>query len=363
MGTSIALAATHHPQSDGQSERAIQTLIQLLRCYSEEQQDEWERLLPLFQYALNDAFCNATGTTPFRIILGKDPRSPFRFVTGEELRETPLGPLEQEADLSRRLGVVNDFVRRRQEEVNQRLKDRYDRTRVQLEFKKGDLVLLSTRSHPKLAGKRKQGRIRVGPYVIKGKRNANAYVLDGLPPGIPQVQNVTFLFPYHTTPVRFATRPSTQAAEPIEVEGELEWEVEEVSDYRQQRNGIRRYLVKWVGTPQKQWLPEDAMQHCTREIRRFFLRAGQPLPPEVNEFCLSSEKKKGQEGADWETERPLPFQHKASEAGSALRDRGKSLVRGAQPEDHGEVNGGKSPREEGEQPLPVDILPFAWEED
>ena len=163
MGTSVALAATHHPQSDGQTERSIQTLIQLLRCYSEERQDEWEQMLPLFQYALNDAYCEATGTTPFRVVLGRDPRSPFRFLTGEEIREVPLGPLELEAELSRRLVTVNDFVRRKQEEVAQRMQDRYNRTRVQLEFKPGDLVLLSgTRSHPKLAGKRKQGRIRVG---------------------------------------------------------------------------------------------------------------------------------------------------------------------------------------------------------
>ena len=87
--------------------------------------------------------------------------------------------------------------------VAARLKDRFDRTRALLEFQKGDLVLLSTRSHPKLAGKRKQGRIRVGPYVIKGKRNDNAYILEGLLPGIPTVQNVTYLFPYHTTPLRF----------------------------------------------------------------------------------------------------------------------------------------------------------------
>ena len=73
METSVALAATHHPQSDGQTERTIQTLIQLLRCFSEEQQDEWQKLLLLFQYALNDAFCDATGTTPFRVILGMDP--------------------------------------------------------------------------------------------------------------------------------------------------------------------------------------------------------------------------------------------------------------------------------------------------
>ena len=57
--------------------------------------------------------------------------------------------------------------------------------------------------------------------------------------------------------MRFASRPEPSAAVPVEVDGELEWEVEEVSDFRQQKNGYRRYLVKWAGSPQKQWLPEE----------------------------------------------------------------------------------------------------------
>ena len=34
LGSTVALASTHHPQSDGQSERAIQTLLRLLRCFA-----------------------------------------------------------------------------------------------------------------------------------------------------------------------------------------------------------------------------------------------------------------------------------------------------------------------------------------
>ena len=93
LGTNIALAATHHPQTDGQSERTIQTFIRLLRCFTEQQQEQWEQMLPLFEFALNDAHCDATGSTPFRVLYGRDPTTPFRFVRGEEIREAPLGPL------------------------------------------------------------------------------------------------------------------------------------------------------------------------------------------------------------------------------------------------------------------------------
>ena len=62
------------------------------------------------------------------------------------------------------------------------------------------------------------------------------------------------------------------------MEGELEWEVEEVVGYHLMRNGRRRYKVKWAGTPQTQWLPEEEMGHCTRVLREYFEREGLPLP-------------------------------------------------------------------------------------
>ena len=46
LGTPVALAASHHPQTDGQTERTIQTLTRLFRCFAEEQKEEWEKLLP-----------------------------------------------------------------------------------------------------------------------------------------------------------------------------------------------------------------------------------------------------------------------------------------------------------------------------
>ena len=302
LGTNIALAATHHPQTDGQSERTIQTLIRLFRCFTEQQQGQWEKMLPLFEFALNDAHCDATGSTPFRVLYGKDPTTPFRFVRGEEIHDPPLNPSQQEAELNRRLGEVNTFIRQRQEEVAARMKERFDRARRVLIFEPGDLVLLSTKSHPRLEGNRKQGRIRIGPYVIKAQRNANAYELEGLPAGIPAVQNITFLTPYHTTPIRFADRPAIAGTQPELIDGELEWEVEKILDYRQNRRGQRRYLVQWAGTPQQQWMDEELLNHCTQAIRDYFEQEGLPLPAAVKEFCLSAEAEDGQSLHDTDSE-------------------------------------------------------------
>ena len=81
LGSKPALASPHHPQSDGQTERSIQTFLRLIRTYASLQENTWEELLPLFQFSLNDSYCEAIQSTPFRVLFGSDPVAPNRLVT------------------------------------------------------------------------------------------------------------------------------------------------------------------------------------------------------------------------------------------------------------------------------------------
>ena len=81
MGSRSALATAHHPQTDGQSERTIQTLIRLIQTFASEKMNEWEELLPMLQFSFNDAYCESTKSTPFRVLYGRDPVSPARLLT------------------------------------------------------------------------------------------------------------------------------------------------------------------------------------------------------------------------------------------------------------------------------------------
>ena len=64
---------------------------------------------------------------------------------------------------------------------------------------------------------------------------------------VPSTQNITFLSPFHPNVVQFTTRPTEEIAIPEVIDGEPEWEIEKVTDFRQARDGSRRYKVKWVG--------------------------------------------------------------------------------------------------------------------
>ena len=55
----------YHPEGDGQTERTNQTLKQYLRVYCNYQQSNWSDLLPIAEFACNNAPNATTGLSPF----------------------------------------------------------------------------------------------------------------------------------------------------------------------------------------------------------------------------------------------------------------------------------------------------------
>ena len=63
----------YHPEGDGQTERTNQTLEQYLCIYCNYQQDNWSSLLPLAEFAYNNAPHATTGISPFFANKGYNP--------------------------------------------------------------------------------------------------------------------------------------------------------------------------------------------------------------------------------------------------------------------------------------------------
>ena len=55
----------YHSEDDGQTECTNQTLEQYLHVYCNYQQDNWSKLLPLAEFAYNNAPSATTGVSPF----------------------------------------------------------------------------------------------------------------------------------------------------------------------------------------------------------------------------------------------------------------------------------------------------------
>ncbi|XP_068328272.1 uncharacterized protein [Pyrus communis] len=80
----------HGVPTDGQSERTIQTLEDMLRYSVLLFSDPWHKRLDLMEFAYNNSFHSSIGMTPFEALYGKSCRAPLCWLeVGERVLEGP----------------------------------------------------------------------------------------------------------------------------------------------------------------------------------------------------------------------------------------------------------------------------------
>ncbi|GJT19799.1 putative reverse transcriptase domain-containing protein [Tanacetum coccineum] len=76
LGTQLDMSTAYHPQTDGQSERTIQTLEDMLRACVIDFGKRWERHLPLIEFSYNNSYHANIKAAPFEALYGRKCRSP-----------------------------------------------------------------------------------------------------------------------------------------------------------------------------------------------------------------------------------------------------------------------------------------------
>nr|GEU89951.1 putative reverse transcriptase domain-containing protein [Tanacetum cinerariifolium] len=90
LGTQLDISTTYNPETDGQSERTIQTLEDMLRACVIDFGKGWERHLPLVKFSYNNSYHASIKATTFEALYGQNCRSP---VCWAEVRDVQLtGP-------------------------------------------------------------------------------------------------------------------------------------------------------------------------------------------------------------------------------------------------------------------------------
>ncbi|KAL4179041.1 hypothetical protein AMTRI_Chr01g131240 [Amborella trichopoda] len=77
MGTRLTFSTAFHPQTDGQSERTIQTLEDMLRACVIDLTGSWDDHLPLIEFAYNNSFQASIQMAPYEALYGRKCRSPI----------------------------------------------------------------------------------------------------------------------------------------------------------------------------------------------------------------------------------------------------------------------------------------------
>ncbi|GAU39931.1 hypothetical protein TSUD_275330 [Trifolium subterraneum] len=77
MGTRLRMSTSNHPQTDGQSERTIQTLEDMLRACVLEDGGNWSKHLHLIEFAYNNSYHASIGMAPYEALYGRRCRTPL----------------------------------------------------------------------------------------------------------------------------------------------------------------------------------------------------------------------------------------------------------------------------------------------
>ncbi|MCO5562378.1 hypothetical protein L7F22_016005 [Adiantum nelumboides] len=135
LSTRLNFSSAYHPQTDGQSEIANLTILDLLKSYVTEvdQRSQWEEYLPLVEYAYNNTVHTSTGKAPFEVLEGR-PKSPLLLKVQGKIFVAD----EYSRDLKESFQKIKEAI----SVSKQKQKAAANKHRRALAFKENDWVLL-----------------------------------------------------------------------------------------------------------------------------------------------------------------------------------------------------------------------------
>ena len=283
LGSRAALASTHHPQTNGATERANRTLVQMIRKFVRKNLTTWAAYLPLFEFAYNSAVHSITGVAPFVAELARMPLMPVAMLIPESELTIPPRPIREHVqDLMKQLQQIRQQILVRDEQVADSRNLIPAGSDEVWSLLPGDEVLVYAPYLPTNTEHRKHFMAWKGPFFVSKEIAADVFEVVGMEAGVPTA--------YHRSKLKRYERPDPQQTRlspgpaPLKfVDGKIEYEVEEVLDHREVR-GKRQYLLQWKGTPESSWEWEVNLQGCLDLLKEYLGRIGEQgrvLPPEL----------------------------------------------------------------------------------
>ncbi|DBA89848.1 TPA: hypothetical protein ACH3X2_14250 [Trebouxia sp. C0005] len=263
LGVKQCLSSSRRPQSGGQTERANRTLEDMLRHFVSPSQDDWDVRLPCWELAVNNAWNQSTGITPFFLNFGEHPRTPINV------------------DAVCKLPAADRFVGRIKHAVHaarSSLLDAQERMKSQCDSKHrvesfGRVCILVTKRTLDVVGSKKLTLRWLGPFEITERIGRLAYKL--LLPASMSIVHPVFHVLLRKRP-RYGGR---QSAPPPAIlpDGQEEHEIDKVLSHRakphRHQPNHREYLVSWKGIcacmkpEDSEWLSKNKLKNAADLVK------------------------------------------------------------------------------------------------
>lgn len=241
LGVTQAMSSAYHPQTDGNTERVNRVIEDMLRHFIDPSQSNWEQLMPLVEFAINDSYHESIKAIPFMLNYGKRPNLPLDLLLKKD--EVPSQFTSVTADdITDRIHSAVTKAKTCLQAAQQRQKAYADKNKSDLQADIGTQVLLCTKLIKlKMKGVPKLLPRWIGPFKVIKKISNAAFKLD-LPPclQIHPVFHASLLKPY--IPGRCTPPPPPEI-----IDGEHEYEVEDIKGRLQLQNSRIQAMPCQVG--------------------------------------------------------------------------------------------------------------------
>lgn len=164
------LASTAHHQTNGNTERAIRSLYNILAMFMDQHQSNWADVLPLATFAFNSGPAESTKLYPFLIVYGREPNFPSSFSPEISV------PLSQHL---LKLQTIRNSTKNNimESQIHQAIQ--YNKRRRIVHYKEGDKVMIFKERRKKGLNPKLQ-RHFYGPFLIKQKLSDLNYKITPL---------------------------------------------------------------------------------------------------------------------------------------------------------------------------------------
>ncbi|GJY28767.1 putative reverse transcriptase domain-containing protein [Tanacetum coccineum] len=174
LGTNLDMSTAYHPQTDGQSERTIQTLEDMFPAYVIDSGSSWDCHLPLVEFSYNNSYHTSIKVAPYEDLYGRKCRSP---VCWSEVGDSQLTDPELIRDTTEKIVQIKNCLLA----ARSRQKSYADKRAKLLEFDVGDMVLLKVSPWKGAMHFGKHGKLSpryIGPFKILARVGHVAYTLE-----------------------------------------------------------------------------------------------------------------------------------------------------------------------------------------
>nr|GEW11706.1 reverse transcriptase domain-containing protein [Tanacetum cinerariifolium] len=135
LGTSLDMSTVYHLETDGQSEKTIQTLEDMMRACAINFEKGWVNHLSLVEFSCNNSYHASIKAAPFEVLYGRKCRSPICWI---KVGEAQLFGPELIQETTEKIIQINQ----RMQAARDRQKSYADLKRKLMEFQIGYMVLL-----------------------------------------------------------------------------------------------------------------------------------------------------------------------------------------------------------------------------